>query len=72
MKKLTLGSRLTLGGIFIVVVPLVIIGLFAVTKSSNALMDPFQGAGHQRGNEACGHGPGGTHGRAQSDKRTFH
>ena len=38
MKKLTLGSRLTLGGIFIIVVPLVVIGLFAVTKSSDALM----------------------------------
>jgi methyl-accepting chemotaxis protein len=37
MKKLTLASRLTLGGIIIVVAPLVIIGLFAVMKASDAL-----------------------------------
>ena len=39
MKKLTLGSRLTLGGIIIVLVPLVIIGLFSVMKASNALTE---------------------------------
>ncbi|HOV86929.1 MAG TPA: methyl-accepting chemotaxis protein [Syntrophobacteraceae bacterium] len=37
MRKLTLGTRLTLGGIVIVVVPLLIIGLFAIMKASNAL-----------------------------------
>jgi methyl-accepting chemotaxis protein len=37
MKKLTLGTRLTVGGVLIVVVPLVIIGLFAVMKASDAL-----------------------------------
>jgi len=39
MRKLTLGSRLTLGGIIIVVVPLVIIGLFSVMKASEALTE---------------------------------
>jgi len=39
MKKLTLGSRLTLGGVMLVVVPLVIIGLFAVMKASDALTE---------------------------------
>ncbi|MFZ0928624.1 MAG: cache domain-containing protein, partial [Syntrophobacteraceae bacterium] len=39
MKKLTLASRLTLGGIIIVVVPLLIIGLFAVMKASDALTE---------------------------------
>jgi len=39
MKKLTLASRLTLGGIIIVVVPLLIVGLFAVMKASDALTD---------------------------------
>ncbi|MHC1729636.1 MAG: methyl-accepting chemotaxis protein [Syntrophobacteraceae bacterium] len=37
MKKMTLGTRLILGGILIVVVPVAIIGLFAITKASNAL-----------------------------------
>jgi methyl-accepting chemotaxis protein len=37
MRKMTLGIRLTLGGIIIVVVPLVIIGLFAILKASDAL-----------------------------------
>lgn len=39
MKTMTLGSRLILGGILIVVVPLLIIGVFAVTKSSDALTE---------------------------------
>ena len=39
MRKLTLGTRLTLGGILIVVVPLVIIGLLAVMKASDALTE---------------------------------
>ena len=39
MKKLTLGSRLTLGGVMVVVVPLLIIGLFAVMKASDALTE---------------------------------
>ncbi len=39
MKKLSLGSRLTLGGVLIVVVPLVIIGLFSVMKASDALTE---------------------------------
>lgn len=37
MKKLTLGTRLTLGGILIVLVPLIIVGLLAVIKASDAL-----------------------------------
>ncbi len=37
MKKLALGTRLTLGGIFIVLVPLIIVGLLAVIKASDAL-----------------------------------
>lgn len=39
MKKLTLGLRLTLGGIIIVVVPMMIIGLFSVMKASDAVTD---------------------------------
>ncbi len=39
MRKLTLGTRLTLGGILIVVVPLVITGLLAVMKASDALTE---------------------------------
>ena len=39
MRKLTLGTRLTLGGIIIVIVPLVIIGMFSVMKTSDALTD---------------------------------
>jgi methyl-accepting chemotaxis protein len=37
MRKLKLGTRLTLGGIIIVIVPLVITGLFSIMKASNAL-----------------------------------
>jgi methyl-accepting chemotaxis protein len=37
MRKLTLGTRLTLGGVLIVVVPIAIIGLFAIMKASDAL-----------------------------------
>jgi len=37
MRKLTLGSRLTLGRIIIVVVPMLVIGLFASMKATNAL-----------------------------------
>ncbi len=39
MKKLTLATRLTLGGIIIVVVPLLVIGMFAVMKASDALTE---------------------------------
>lgn len=39
MRKLTLGSKLTLGGIIIVLVPLMIIGLFSVMKASDALTE---------------------------------
>jgi methyl-accepting chemotaxis protein len=39
MRKMTLGSRLTFGGIFLVAVPLLIIGLFASMKASDALTD---------------------------------
>ncbi len=39
MKKLTLGSRLTLGGVMIVAVPLLIIGFLTVQKASDALSD---------------------------------
>ena len=39
MRKMTLGSRLTLGGVIMVMVPLVIIGVFAVMKASDALTD---------------------------------
>ncbi len=37
MRKLTLGTRLTIGGVLAVVVPLAIIGAFAVMKASEAL-----------------------------------
>lgn len=37
MRKMSLGKRLVLGGIFIVLVPVAIIGLFAITKASNSL-----------------------------------
>ena len=39
MRKLTLGTRLTLGGIIIVVAPLLIIGLLSVMKASDALTE---------------------------------
>lgn len=39
MRKLTLGTRLTLGGILVVLVPLVIIGVLAVFKASDALTE---------------------------------
>ena len=39
MRKLTLGARLILGGIIVVLVPLVIIGLFANLKASSALTE---------------------------------
>ena len=39
MRKLTLGTRLILGGILIVVVPLVIVGVLAVIKASDALTE---------------------------------
>ena len=39
MRKLKLGTRLILGGILIVLVPLVIIGLLAVMKSTDALTE---------------------------------
>ena len=39
MRKMKLGTRLTLGGILIVVVPLVIIGLLAVMKATDALTE---------------------------------
>lgn len=37
MRKMTLGKRLTLGGILIVTVPLVVIGILAITKASDGL-----------------------------------
>jgi len=37
MRKMSLGARLTLGGVIMVVVPLAIVGLFAVMKASDAL-----------------------------------
>jgi methyl-accepting chemotaxis protein len=39
MRKMTLGSRLILGGILVVAVPLLIIGGFAVMKASDSLME---------------------------------
>ena len=39
MRKMTLGTRLTLGGILIVVIPLVIVGVLAVMKASDALTE---------------------------------
>jgi methyl-accepting chemotaxis protein len=37
MKKLTLGTRLVLGGAILVVVPLIIVGLFAMMRATDAL-----------------------------------
>lgn len=37
MKKKTLGFKLVVGGIVAVIVPLLVVGIFAVIKSSNAL-----------------------------------
>jgi len=37
MRKLTLGARLTVGGIIVVLVPLVVIGMFASMKASSAI-----------------------------------
>ncbi len=37
MKKLTLSTKLTIGGVLVVVVPLAIIGIFAVMRTSDAL-----------------------------------
>ena len=37
MRKMSLGTRLTLGGVMMVAVPLAIVGLFAVMKASDAL-----------------------------------
>lgn len=39
MKKMSLGSRLTLGGVIMVAVPLAIVGCFAVIKASDALTE---------------------------------
>ncbi|MFZ0929816.1 MAG: methyl-accepting chemotaxis protein [Syntrophobacteraceae bacterium] len=39
MKKLTLASRLTLGGVMIVLAPVLVIGVFTVNKASNVLSD---------------------------------
>lgn len=38
MKKKSLGFKLTVGGIAVVLIPLAIIGFFSVTKASNALV----------------------------------
>jgi len=37
MRKLTLGTRLVVGGVLVVLIPLVIVGLMAVMKASDAL-----------------------------------
>jgi methyl-accepting chemotaxis protein len=50
MRKLTLGTRLTLGGILIVLVPLVIVGLLAVIKATDALTEVSR---EQAGNVAA-------------------
>jgi len=39
MRRMTLGTRLVLGGILIVMVPLVIVGMLAVIKASDALTE---------------------------------
>ncbi len=38
MKKITLKTKLIIGGILIVVIPLLIVGLFSVNKASNAIL----------------------------------
>ncbi len=38
MKKITLKTKLVIGGILIVVIPLLIVGLFSVNKASNAIL----------------------------------
>jgi len=37
MRKLSLGSRLVIGGVIAVVVPLIVIGVFSIRKATNAL-----------------------------------
>ena len=39
MKKMTLKTKLIIGGIMIVLIPLVVTGFFSIKKASNALLD---------------------------------
>ena len=39
MKKMTLGFKLVAGGILVVLIPLLVIGIFAVVKASTSLED---------------------------------
>jgi methyl-accepting chemotaxis protein len=51
MKKRTLGFKLITGGILVVLIPLIVVGLFSVTKASKSLEDlSLQQAGHIAGN----------------------
>ena len=51
MKKRTLGFKLITGGILVVLIPLIVVGLFSVTKASKSLEDlSRQQAGHIAGN----------------------
>nr|WP_320191837.1 methyl-accepting chemotaxis protein [uncultured Desulfobacter sp.] len=43
MKKLTLRSKLIIGGVVAAILPLVVVGLFSITKSSSALVNIAQG-----------------------------
>jgi len=47
MKKRTLGFKLTFGGIMLVLIPIVVIGGFALYKASNALEDMAKGQAAQ-------------------------
>ena len=41
-SKRTLSFKLILGGALLVIIPLVVVGLFAVNKTSKALIDQYQ------------------------------
>ncbi|MCG8551420.1 MAG: methyl-accepting chemotaxis protein [Desulfobacterales bacterium] len=43
MRKLTLRSKLIIGGVVAAILPLVVVGLFSINKSSSALVDIAQG-----------------------------
>ncbi len=42
MKKITLRTKLILGGVVAAILPLVVVGLFAINKSSSALVSIAQ------------------------------
>ena len=43
MKTMTLKSKLIIGGVAAAILPLIVVGLFAINKSSSALVSVCQG-----------------------------